>query len=581
MKLYVCWGTFPTPRPGGHPCGNAYHALKDAGYEPEVKKVYGLAILPKFMNPGRKEVRELTGRVGARARDRRRRGDQGLQGDRRLGARRTPPPPPISPPDRSASAARLAAPAGACEPWAGMRESSTPGLVWASLGIIYVVWGSTYLAIRVMVETMPPLIASGLRFTLAGVVFALAVWLVGGAERLRASPRSCSAWLLVGLLLCLGGNGLVSVAEQDVPSGLAALVIGSVPLWVILLRTLHGDRVPVATLLGRGGRLRRPDGAGAAGRPPGRRAARRACCCWSPRPSAGPPARSTHRGCRSRATCSPRPPGRCCSAASARSRSAWRSGRGPTCTPPSFSTDSILAFVYLVLIGSLLAYTAYTWLLRNVPISKVATYAYVNPVIAILLGWLILDEEVTLTMVVGAAAIVLSVADRVDRRRELLLHRRVALLGLLDLPLALEALEQRAHRGDARVEQQREVAGGRARVLGDDRQHAPARRSSDSGSAGRCAAPASGSASRPASGACARRAPRGRCRAWGALRAPARPRAEPARSGCVADVRGALLRARVVVALERGERRLELARLLDERPQLGQALVQLALHPFE
>ena len=61
MKLYVCWGTFPTPRPGGHPCGNAYHALKDAGYEPEVKKVYGLALLPKFLNPQRKEVRELTG----------------------------------------------------------------------------------------------------------------------------------------------------------------------------------------------------------------------------------------------------------------------------------------------------------------------------------------------------------------------------------------------------------------------------------------------------------------------------------------------------------------------------------------
>jgi hypothetical protein len=61
MKLYVCWGTFPTPRPGGHPCGNAYHALKDAGYEPEVKKVYGFAPLPKFLNPMRKEVRELTG----------------------------------------------------------------------------------------------------------------------------------------------------------------------------------------------------------------------------------------------------------------------------------------------------------------------------------------------------------------------------------------------------------------------------------------------------------------------------------------------------------------------------------------
>jgi hypothetical protein len=61
MKLFVCWGTFPTPRPGGHPCGNAYHALKDAGYEPEVKKVYGFAPLPNFLNTGRKEVRELTG----------------------------------------------------------------------------------------------------------------------------------------------------------------------------------------------------------------------------------------------------------------------------------------------------------------------------------------------------------------------------------------------------------------------------------------------------------------------------------------------------------------------------------------
>jgi hypothetical protein len=61
VKLYVCWGTFPTPRPGGHPCGNAYHALRDAGYDPEVKKVYGWGLLPAFMNPTRKEVRELTG----------------------------------------------------------------------------------------------------------------------------------------------------------------------------------------------------------------------------------------------------------------------------------------------------------------------------------------------------------------------------------------------------------------------------------------------------------------------------------------------------------------------------------------
>ena len=90
-------------------------------------------------------------------------------------------------------------------------------------------------------------------------------------------------------------------------------------------------------------------------------------------------------------------------------------GEGADVHPSGFSSDSILAFVYLVLIGSLLAYTAYTWLLRNVPISKVATYAYVNPVIAILLGWSILDEEITLTMIVGATAIVLSVATVIRR----------------------------------------------------------------------------------------------------------------------------------------------------------------------
>jgi drug/metabolite transporter (DMT)-like permease len=295
-----------------------------------------------------------------------------------------------------------------------MRESTDTGLVWASLGIIYVVWGSTYLAIRVMVETLPPLIASGLRFTLAGVVFALAVWIAGGAERLRARPSQLLGVALVGLLLCLGGNGLVTVAEQDVPSGFAALVIGSVPLWVIVLRTLHGDRVPGATLLG--------VVIGFAGLTvlllPGDRPGDAplggvlllvaAAICWA-----------------SGSFYAPRLP----LPRDVFATAAWQMlfggigslavglalGEGADVHPSQFSTDSILAFVYLVLIGSLLAYTAYTWLLRNVPISKVATYAYVNPVIAILLGWLILDEEITLTMVVGAAAIVLSVAAVIRR----------------------------------------------------------------------------------------------------------------------------------------------------------------------
>src|SRR5256885_16276162 len=110
----------------------------------------------------------------------------------------------------------------------------------AALATVYIVWGSTYLAIRVMVETMPPLLAAGARFGLAGAIFWLALRLSrGGRERVRATPRQIAGAGLIGTLLCFGGNGLVTVAEQDVPSGLAALVIGSIPVWVVLMRGAH------------------------------------------------------------------------------------------------------------------------------------------------------------------------------------------------------------------------------------------------------------------------------------------------------------------------------------------------------
>jgi drug/metabolite transporter (DMT)-like permease len=261
---------------------------------------------------------------------------------------------------------------------------------------------------------MPPLLSSGVRFALAGAVYALAVRLLGGAERIHATRRQLAGAGIVGMLLCFGGNGGVSVAEQEVPSGLAALVVGSIPLWVVVLRTLHGDRVPRATLMG--------VAVGFVGLAvlvlPGDRpgdaplwgllvlvAAAIAWACgsfYAPRLELPPDVFAA---------------------------AAWQMllgglgsiviglavGEGSDLHPSEFSTDSVLAFVYLVLIGSLLAYTAYTWLLRHVPISKVATYAYVNPVIAIFLGWAILDEEVTLGMLVGAAAIVFSVAMVIRR----------------------------------------------------------------------------------------------------------------------------------------------------------------------
>ena len=123
-------------------------------------------------------------------------------------------------------------------------------VVPAALGTVYVVWGSTYLAIRIMVETMPPLLGAGVRFAAAGAVFWAVLRVRGGAARVRVTRRQAGFALIAGSLLCFGGNGLVTVAEQEVPSGLAALIIGAVPLWVVTMRLADGDRVPAMTLAG-------------------------------------------------------------------------------------------------------------------------------------------------------------------------------------------------------------------------------------------------------------------------------------------------------------------------------------------
>jgi drug/metabolite transporter (DMT)-like permease len=285
----------------------------------------------------------------------------------------------------------------------------------AALATVYVVWGSTYLAIRVMVETMPPLLAAGARFGMAGAIFWVILRLTrGGRERVRVTPRQVAGAALIGTLLCFGGNGLVTVAEQEVPSGLAALIIGSIPLWVVLMRGAHRERVPTATLVG--------VAVGFLGLAvlvlPGDRPGDAplwgvltcvaAAMCWA--------AGSFYSG----RTPLPDHP---------LTSTAWQMllggagmlvvglvvGEGGDLQPSEFSGDSLLAFAYLVVAGSLLAFTAYTWLLKNAPISLVSTYAYVNPVIAILLGWAILEEEVTLAMVAGAMAIVASVATVVRR----------------------------------------------------------------------------------------------------------------------------------------------------------------------
>ncbi len=273
-------------------------------------------------------------------------------------------------------------------------------MLWAALATIYIVWGSTYLAIRVMVETVPPLLGAGARFAVAGAIFLAILRLRKGADGIRITRAQLLGAFVIGNLLCFGGNGLVTVAEQDVPSGLAALIIGSVPLWVVLMRLREGDRPGRGTLAGvivgfiglavlvlPGDR---PDGAPLWGV----LLIVLAAVLWasgsfySKRMTLpGDPLVST----------------------------AWQmllaggtmilaglvAGEASEVHPSEFSTDSLLALAYLITFGSMLAYTAYTWLLGNAPISTVTTYAYVNPVIALALGAAILSEEITATVLAG------------------------------------------------------------------------------------------------------------------------------------------------------------------------------------
>jgi drug/metabolite transporter (DMT)-like permease len=286
-------------------------------------------------------------------------------------------------------------------------------MVWLALWTVYIVWGSTYLAIRVTVETLPPLLTAGVRFLIAGAIMYAVLAARRGLEAMRISGRQLLSCALIGAALLLGGNGLVVLAERDVASSLAALIIASVPLWVVLFRWATGDRVSLGTLgsvvVGFAGVaiLVLPKGS-AEGNMFGFLLLIAAAVCWATGSFL-----STRLSLPSDPLTSTTIQMLC--------GGAWllfggiAMGELGEIDVDGFSGASIAAFLYLIVFGSLFAFTAYVWLLQNAPISKVATYAYVNPVIALLLGWVILSEEITATMLIGAAVIVASVAFIVKR----------------------------------------------------------------------------------------------------------------------------------------------------------------------
>jgi drug/metabolite transporter (DMT)-like permease len=282
--------------------------------------------------------------------------------------------------------------------------------IWLALMTVYIVWGSTYLAIRFAVETMPPFLMAGVRFLVAGLI--LYTWrrLAGDRPAVKIEWRSAA---IIGFFLLVGGNGSVVWAEQHVPSGIAALIVGSAPLWMVTLDAIRpGGRRPsgrtilgvligfagIVVLIGPGqfsgsGGI---DSLGVA-------ALLLAAFMWAVgslysrhAPLPGSPLLGTGM--------------EMLAGGGMLLLLGTLAGEWQQVDLQAISTQSWLGLLYLILFGSLLGFAAYTWLLRVAPTPLVSTYAYVNPLIAILLGSLLADETLTLRIVISALVIVSSVA---------------------------------------------------------------------------------------------------------------------------------------------------------------------------
>ncbi|MFI2606909.1 EamA family transporter [Kitasatospora sp. NPDC018619] len=312
----------------------------------------------------------------------------------------------------------LAVPTGKAVPVPAPRLG---GAVWLALLVVYVVWGSTYLAIRIAVETMPSFLSAAARFLTAGLLLAGYLLVRQGPAGLKVTGRQLASSALVGLLLLTGGNGMVVLGETSVPSGLAALLVAAVPLWMVVLTAFGGGERPqpaevAGVLLGLVGLgvLSAP-AIGGSIEPGGVVLIIGATVLWATGSFASKKIPM---------------PGNVLAASAYQMLAGGLGnllvglGRGEEhgLDLGSVSGRSWLALAYLVLFGSLLAFTAYAWLLRAAPLTLVATYAYVNPVVAVLLGWLILAEPLTGPTLVGGAIVVagvclvVSVSRRPGRR---------------------------------------------------------------------------------------------------------------------------------------------------------------------
>ena len=278
-----------------------------------------------------------------------------------------------------------------------------------AFGLVYLFWGSTYLGIRIAVEHIPPALMCGARFLISGSLMLVYCAITG--RNIRYSSLQLAQLAAIGLLLLMGGNMTLSYAEQYLPSGLSALIVAVVPLWFLVLDTL---------LLGEHRISRR----GLAGL--GLGIAGIVILLWPELTKTGTLGRAQFWASLSLLLAS------FSWALGSVLSKRWQSGADPlsatgwqmtfaglgnllfAASAGNFSRvvwtpRGISAVLYLVVCGSWIGYTAYIFLLQHVPTSKVSTYAYVNPVVAVFLGWLVMHERVDAYILVGSAIVIASV----------------------------------------------------------------------------------------------------------------------------------------------------------------------------
>ena len=295
----------------------------------------------------------------------------------------------------------------------GSKGISKSQMTWLSLWTVYLIWGSTYFAIAYVIESMPPLLAMGIRFLIAGLLLALIISFRQGVGELKIPSAEMRSSLLMGFLLLGFGIGTVSIAQAYVPSGIVALIIAALPLWIAIFRTISGERLAKTSWLGLA--------IGFAG------------VALLLKPGSISPVSEIENsklflfmllvllgniGWALGTFLAPRfplPKNTLVFTAYemlAGGASLTLAGfiKGESISDFLDATSwSWLWFVYIIIFGSIAAYSAYLWLVANAPVSLTATYAYVNPIIAVALGAIFLDELITGAYAIGGLIILIGV----------------------------------------------------------------------------------------------------------------------------------------------------------------------------